>query len=45
MKCTPSTSAIQYNDIKNPQALINKLKEFNQKADAKKLTEKQLAYI
>lgn len=38
-------SLIEYNDIKNPPALINKIKEFNEKADSKKLTEKELAYI
>lgn len=38
LKCTPSTSTIEYNDIKNPPALFNKLKEFNEKAEAKKLT-------
>lgn len=45
MKCTPTLSTIEYNDIKNPPALFNKLKEFNEKADTKKLTEKELAYI
>jgi hypothetical protein len=26
LKCTPSTSLIEYNDIKNPTALFNKIK-------------------
>lgn len=33
LKCTPAYTAIEYNNIKNPQALINKIKEFNEKAD------------
>jgi hypothetical protein len=45
LKSTPSTTIIEYNDIKNPAALFNKLKEFNEKAEAKKLTEKELAYV
>jgi hypothetical protein len=38
-------SLIEYNNIKNPPALINKIREFNEKADDRKLTEKELAYI
>lgn len=45
LKSTPSTSIIEYNDIKNPPALINKIKEFSEKAETKKLTEKEVAYI
>lgn len=40
LKTTPNTSIIEYNDIKNPTALLNKIKQFNEKAEAKRLTEK-----
>lgn len=40
LKCTPSTSPIEYCDIKNPQGLLNKIKEFNEKAEDKKLNER-----
>ena len=45
MKCTPAYSAIEYTNVKNPQALFNKLKEFNEKAEDKKLNEREIAYI
>ena len=32
MKCTPAYGAIEYLNIKNPQALFGKIKEFNEKA-------------
>lgn len=45
LKCTPATSLIEYNDIKNPQGLINKIKEFNEKAEGKKLNEREMAHV
>lgn len=40
LKCTPATAIIEYNNIKNPTAVINKLKEFNERTEDQKLTEK-----
>ena len=40
MKSTPAYATIEFNNIKNPQALLTKLKEFNEKADEKKLNER-----
>lgn len=40
LKCTPATSIIEFNGIKNTQGLINKIKEFNEKAESKKLNER-----
>ena len=37
LKCTPAYSAIEYPNIKNPQALFGKIKEFNERADDKML--------
>lgn len=42
LKCTPSSNLIEYNDIKNPAALFNKVKEFNEKAEGLKLNVKEL---
>ena len=38
LKCTPSCVLIEFNNIKNPQALINKLKEFNERAGEAQLS-------
>lgn len=32
LKSTPCTTPIEFNDIKDPQALIKKIKEFNENA-------------
>ena len=45
LKCTPSTVLIQFNDIKDPQALFNKIKEFNENAEDERLTERELNHI
>lgn len=45
LKSTPATGTIEYNGIKNPSALLNKLKEFNEKAEAKRLNERELVHI
>ncbi len=45
LKCTPSSNLIEYNDIKNPAALFNKVKEFNERAEGKKLNDKELDHI
>jgi hypothetical protein len=37
MKCTPTYAAIEYTNIKNPQALFGKLKDFSEKAGDKQL--------
>lgn len=38
LKCTPSTVLIEFNDIKDPQALFKKIKEFNENAEGERLT-------
>ena len=37
-------SIIEYNDVKNPKALYDKIKDFSEKGE-NKLTEKELGYI
>jgi len=44
LKVTPQMSIIEYNDVKNPKALYDKIKEFSEKGE-NKLTEKELGYI
>ena len=45
MKGTPAYVPIEYTNVKNPAALINKLKEFNEKAEDKKLNEREIVHI
>ena len=46
MRCTPQCICVQYTDIKNPTALLNKVAEFNSKIEGHntKLNEKELGY-
>ena len=44
LKVTPQMTIVEYNDVKNPKALFDKIKEFSEKGE-NKLSEKELGYI